>query len=600
VNNNQATTFKSSLANAAFISSHGQAYRLFHDTDDPALGNDFVLNDFEFQDLEFNKTRVQNEFSQIDNYSEVEVAVESDVEMLNVVGAENIFCNENYQQTEELHDQFSDQPIHNNESDIVTVVDNAGGFGGSEDLGRQFNVLNGDDCELMIAELLALEVPKPIINVPENIPPQELPFDEKIKRLRGVAGICGKFQPTIHEKILSNIDSISENIAKLRFFVSKKPKSKLSATNDSTIHKIHQHQQNTPITERLKSENKLSFCPIHDETAVEIDRIIRSDVVVPILDSVPDFFNFVPSTIRFAPNQKKIDRAIQNDDYDNFKIVHFENDEEIDEENDEEADENIVTIIHNDFRNNYSISDDDICEGEVDVDGKVDEVLFRRRLSGYELPDEITRLISRASVQVSDLGERFIDLLGVGKRVISVNGCFAGDGCSLVSVFTAVELVSRGKRVLLVDANCRNPELANFLGVGDILCREVVTLKDNFDFTTVFDKKISTDTETIFRNDKGYSKIGNNFDDQVRAGIDNGLCRFIGGLGDVYDFILFDSGCIADVPFSDCVDSWRLMGVDGVFLVVCKRKFQSVNFNNITERLTEQQIELTGIMVSGD
>jgi hypothetical protein len=662
VNNYQATTFKSSLAGAAFISSRGEVYRLFQDADDPTLGNDFLLSEIEANEFELREIYDENKLTQPENNSEVddviepefesenESKIESENESENVVESDNIFCNENYERagnsSDQILDQLFNQSMQDDGFEIGTLVESgkvaempdklsenftdnlADKLTGSElaertNSERRFRIIR-NDCESAVAELLALETPKPIINVPEHIPPQDIPFDEKIRRSRAVTGICGKYQPTVQEKIIGKTEAGFDNVIKLRFSVTKNPPPKSSVSNCPAVSQTR--PQTKPTSDRARSEIKLSFCPVRDKTVFELDKIVRGNLA-PVLDSAPEFFNSVPATIPFVRNQK-IDRKNQNKNCPNLKIANSE-------DNDRESEQNIVTInndncIGNDNNkcnekyntgennrknenkkeNNNENGNSNIDDNDNDEVGRIlrfpvvvsgvgvrsDVKLFRRCLSGYEFPDEISTFIVKASERVYDLGDRFIDFMRAGKQTISVNGCFAGDGCSLVSVFAAAELASRGNRVLLVDANCRNPALAELLGVGDVANREIITLKSNFDFATVFDKKITANSKLIFRNNKKGGGIG--VGDQI--GIDDKLCRFIGGLGGEYDLILFDAGCVADVPFNNCVGNWRIMNVDGIFMVVCKKNMQSVNFNHITKKLTDQKIELLGIMVCKD
>jgi hypothetical protein len=707
VNNNQATTFKTSLAGAAFISSKGKVYRLFQDDDDPTLGNDFLLDDFETDEFDPKKSYAKNEITQnninkkINAESKFESKLETklesklepkfesklEIEFAPEIKVNNVNRPNNKKlkiQVEDSPNQFADQLFNqlmrSNKSDInaceiktsdVDEIESSGlGFEDEiySDSSRRFRVISGD-CESAVAELLALETPKPIINVPQNIPPQNLPFDEKIRRIRAVTGICTKFQPTVQEKIISNIDTIANKIFKSKLSVAKNNSPILNAESSQVNQKTF--RQNKPAANCAKkncdkTEIKLSsFRPLRNNTASDIVKIVLA-TKIPILDSEPDFFNTTPKTIPFKPNQKynnaekqikknnknhekqnkKPDRIIVTNNHEtNFNNDNIEN---VDNNNNINSAENINNIdninsaenIHNidgvenvgevdgveninsvdnvdnvDNFDGIGVTDgvvnteyiDNIipfpvssCECNINFDfvsGDIDAIdsgviLLRRELCGYEFPVWVDDYMGKVCGQVSDLGDRFIDFFNLGKRIIGVNGCFAGDGCSLTAVFAAVELALRGKRVLLIDANRRNPALADLLKIDGISKFEVVTLKNNLDFLPVFDNKITTNPNDNFCNDKSQSSNGGDYFESERN-----LFRFIGALSCDYDFILFDAGCIADVPFGECVSTWQNMLVNGIFLVVSKKNCQSVNFNNIANRLSEQQIELLGIMV---
>jgi hypothetical protein len=256
VNKPQTATLKTSLAGAAFISSRGEVYRLFPNVDDLDLGNDFSLD--EFNSFEFDQDKTHDQFEverdQIDN--ETESHAVSDSEFQNEVGSE-----------------------------FVADTD-------CEVLGQRFRVV-GRGYGDAIAELLALEVPKPIINVPANIPPQEVSLEEKFRRIRAVTGVCGKFQPTTQDKIIGNTNPVAKN-------QSAKPLTQtpiaadhanLDKSNEATLKfpkQLEYKGQNIPEPVRA-SKIELLFNPFRNNTAIEIDEIIHGNLV-PIVDAVPDFF----------------------------------------------------------------------------------------------------------------------------------------------------------------------------------------------------------------------------------------------------------------------------------------------------------------------
>jgi Mrp family chromosome partitioning ATPase len=658
VNNYQSLTFKSSLAGAAFISSRGEVYRLFQEGDDPTLGNDdFILNEFDAadqfdsNDSEPADVTIADKSTSIDSdvktESKVESAIQSKIESDNN-NRDNNFKDNYDSQADNLSDQVSDKlqlfdplkrrggdnlDITYDENEIDEIKENSDTLSDAvtcADSIRRFRVIR-DDCETAVAELLALEVPKAIINVPEHVPPQEIPFDEQIRRIRGVTGICGKFQPTIHEKIIGNIDVSNDNILKSDIFVTK---------NQSAAAKVVSYSKETAKNQKIKSsavgyakpeskDLKLSFSPLRDKTAMEISEIIRVNKI-PILDFTPDFFNSTPKTIPFTPNQK----IIRNENSDDEKItssenVNSESSRNIVTKNNNAANNNAADNIDNDNNDNDNDCniDDNILpfprSGIAGIAAKIcglDEsakltesaentdvsnndkikfgrLLLRRKLNGYELPNRIENLICKADEQISDLGDRFIDFSNAGQRVIGINGCFAGDGCSLISAFTAIELSSRGKRILLIDANKQNPNLSDFLEIKDNSKYEIVTLTNNFDFMSIFDKNIKIASNNIFRNDNRYSSNAKNYQD-ILSDCGDKLFRFICDTSYGYDFILFDAGCIADIPFGECANNWKTMCVNGIFLVASKNNVQIVDFNNIAKRLSDHKIELLGIMIN--
>jgi Mrp family chromosome partitioning ATPase len=619
VNNYQATTFKTSLAGAAFVSSRGEVYRLFQEDDDPTLGNDFLINDleqneFEQNDLEQNDLE-QNEFEKQNSHNEnkqIQINNKSDSEF------NNQFSNESQPNLTYIENKKIDNKINDTTTKIEQIeitannphdesIDELIVIGNNISSERRFRIVT-NNCESAVAELLALEAPKPIINVPKHIPPQEVSFDEKIRRVRGVIGICGKFQPTIPEKILSETNKDKDNICKLGFSVTKNP----LFLPASSVKKNHLNKSiiDCGKSSGFKSESKLSFQLCQDNTANEVNEIIRKNKI-PVLDCTPDFFNTIPKTIPFIQKQKSNKTTNnQTENYDNIETASYKITDENNSRNNVTI--NNKTELKSDNEENISAkilqfpasgNVNSVVSAEVNsadaapVYVESDVVLMRRTIIDYEIPTRIDELIGKASGQVADLGDRFIDFINAGKRVIGLNGCFAGDGCSLVSVFAAIELSARGKRVLLIDSNWRNPALAKILNAGDIAKHEIVTLKNNLDFMTMFDKKIIDNSHNIIRNDKKYDLSDNDNSQVFQINTESKLFRFIRNLSCSYDFILFDSGSINDLSFNDCVNKWKIMCIDGIFFVVSKNNFKLLNFNNITKRLLEHQIELLGIMI---
>jgi hypothetical protein len=136
------------------------------------------------------------------------------------------------------------------------------------------------------------------------------------------------------------------------------------------------------------------------------------------------------------------------------------------------------------------------------------------------------------------------------------------------------------------------------LKIDEVFDREIVTLKNNLDFMTLHNNnKTTTKHNKIFHNNKNTATTD---ETKNQIEVDRDLFQSICVANSYHDFVLFDAGCVADIPFNECVDNWRMTQADGIFLVVSKKNFQFVNFNNIAQRLSEQKIDLLGIMVCKD
>ncbi len=88
------------------------------------------------------------------------------------------------------------------------------------------------------------------------------------------------------------------------------------------------------------------------------------------------------------------------------------------------------------------------------------EVSFFRR------PEICERLVEEAPGWFKGVAQRLCAAAAHGQRVVAVAGCSRGVGSTTLAIALAGELAAAGARVVLVDADSDNPELASRLGVN--------------------------------------------------------------------------------------------------------------------------------------
>ncbi|MDR1924608.1 MAG: hypothetical protein LBQ66_09540 [Planctomycetaceae bacterium] len=679
MDSNSVSTFRKSLSNAAFISSSGEVYRLFPDLnadelidDEPDNTEEFNLAAADTTDNYFlsndHSSLTNNNFSLPSNNQATDSqfilpSSDADISTFNhqvdrvgfgfEVDGELAGAVSGGQHNDQHNDPHNDQhndPQFRHSLDYKLRVTESGGV--------------GDDCDLVVSQLLAIEAPTPIIHVPNDLPEPDMPLDERIRRSRCVIGICKNYQQTVQEKIISGQQTTAaENIT-----IPTKPKTPLLNFPQQKIH-YPQNIRSQKIPLAMLMENSTSLVPVLDKTPAFLNKEQpnKEQLNKESLNKEPEIIPFQPAPKETNKNKQPTTDSpiiafpiLHNENHDKNKPKQIEqndatkitdnlndnntqicpseiyNEPKITEQKNEEskiveskiaepkiveskiaepkiAESKIAESKHAKLTSEELLKEESIISesrsGErielvsggvgFGVVGGYGDGFFgvRRELCGYEFPQRVLDLFELARDHVSFIGDQFIRLRDSGKRVISVNGCFSGDGCSVNSVFAAVELALRGVRVLLVDFNEFNPVLSEFLGISDVVsdfaAGDIVTIKNNLDFISIFPQSNKLDQKTTDQSTIKPSILKSKRSVPVSIFIESVL-----GLRSDYDLILFDSGHLSNVPFGVSLRMWREISADGLFLVVSEKNFPTVNFGTIAKRLSEQQIDLLGIIIN--
>ncbi len=80
-------------------------------------------------------------------------------------------------------------------------------------------------------------------------------------------------------------------------------------------------------------------------------------------------------------------------------------------------------------------------------------------------PSIHARLLSTAPAAVQQMAEGLLSLCASGSKVLGLTSCASGEGVTTLLLAAARKLLGQGRKVVLVDANWSNPQLAQGLGL---------------------------------------------------------------------------------------------------------------------------------------
>jgi Mrp family chromosome partitioning ATPase len=83
----------------------------------------------------------------------------------------------------------------------------------------------------------------------------------------------------------------------------------------------------------------------------------------------------------------------------------------------------------------------------------------------FTWPRPCSRLVTAAAGELDRLSDELLAVQARGQKVLAIAGCRRGEGSTTVLLCTARRLAERGLRVVMVDADLADPQLARRLGV---------------------------------------------------------------------------------------------------------------------------------------
>lgn len=168
-----------------------------------------------------------------------------------------------------------------------------------------------------------------------------------------------------------------------------------------------------------------------------------------------------------------------------------------------------------------------------------------------------------------------------GKKVLLVSSAISGEGKTTVSINLAVSLATRGKRVVLIDCNLRNPSVAKALnaaagpGMIDYLEGSI----------TIRDMLLPTEFENLY-----VISGGNGRNDSTALLNHERTARLIQAARNLFDYVILDTP-----PCSLLADAAELAELAEVGLMVIRQDFASRDqILDGVQRLTEGKLSLLG------
>ena len=193
----------------------------------------------------------------------------------------------------------------------------------------------------------------------------------------------------------------------------------------------------------------------------------------------------------------------------------------------------------------------------------------------FHWPPKSETVKAKAARQIGSLTDRLLGLREQGRTRICFHSFFPTEGCSTMLICAVRELMERGLRVLLADANCHHPMLPELLGIELMSdSAERLTLIDGSLELLSWGKWVKENDETPTLNQSTY----------------------IGRLQEGYDFVLIDGGSLTEGVPEEKTIFWRETETDGVILVVNAMAHRPLNLEAVDRNIRKHGVELLGVM----
>ncbi|MCL2744931.1 MAG: hypothetical protein FWE67_13890 [Planctomycetaceae bacterium] len=398
-----------------------------------------------------------------------------------------------------------------------------------------------------------------------------LPLTETFKKMRAVEGICGHNQRTVSSSLfLLPQEQNGQTSLPLKHVSEKKPFA-------------------IPLTQFIPADTVIPFSvpidlpePASELTAGEPEKIDTPKIMQEIRGNTKEktvirlTFIKLPATLhsRYVsiPFRKRKPAEI-------VQHTQPKQEQKCEIPVPQTADENIVKIATEKIDEKHHLpahhQSSEYAENQIAVACHAAGEVFRTDAAAV-WSSRVNSLEERALVQIKKLAVHILELHKQGKRIISFNSFFSGEGCTTVAACVARELSAQGYYVLLADTNERHAELTSqFSPLIDPEIYGIIPLEEKLHFLPFSDAMIESEvdgTTTAFN-----------------------FMQLIGTLKNDYDFILLDNGCLSEHRLEERVKHWNDMNSDGVLLILKEENLSRINVNAVSERLREHRIALAGV-----
>jgi Mrp family chromosome partitioning ATPase len=209
-------------------------------------------------------------------------------------------------------------------------------------------------------------------------------------------------------------------------------------------------------------------------------------------------------------------------------------------------------------------------------------------IAAFRWPSVCRAAWQRSAAEYQRVAELVLRQSAAEKRLVGIAGLRPGDGCTTTLLCLAAAVAGPDRRVILLDANFRSPQLAAQLGVApdtgwqDVLARglgvEEAVIRAQGDRVDLLPLDV--------RNVDG---------PQLAAGLQPSITA--GVLRYAYDVVLLDLGAIlAPSSFATTVHLLRNMSIDSALLVADRRRSDQSDLTMASELLKENGCQPLGII----
>jgi Mrp family chromosome partitioning ATPase len=209
-------------------------------------------------------------------------------------------------------------------------------------------------------------------------------------------------------------------------------------------------------------------------------------------------------------------------------------------------------------------------------------------VAAFRWPSVCRAAWQRSAADYERVAEIVLKQSSAERRLIGVAGLHPGDGCTTTLLCLAAALAARDRRVILVDANFRSPQLATQLGVEPTATWQDVLQHGRGVADAVI--RAERDRVDLLPLD-GRGLDGTNLAAGLQTSVTAGVLRY------AYDVVLLDLGAIlAPGSFATTIYLLQNMGIDGTLLVADCRRTDESDLAMAADLLNEHGCEPLGII----
>jgi Mrp family chromosome partitioning ATPase len=209
-------------------------------------------------------------------------------------------------------------------------------------------------------------------------------------------------------------------------------------------------------------------------------------------------------------------------------------------------------------------------------------------VAAFRWPSVCRAAWQRSAADYERVAELLLKQHAAGRRLIGVAGLRPGEGCTTTLLCLTAAVVGRNRRVVLVDANFRSPQLAIQLGVEPATTwRDVLEHGLGVDEAVIRAERDRVDLLPL----AGRGLDGPHLAAGLQSSVTAGVLRY------AYDAVLLDLGAIlAPGSFATTVHLLENMRIDGALLVADPRQTDESDLAMAAHLLQDHGCEPLGII----